>query len=644
MHKLAKKNLGVADVVISGDDTLSKLARDINRIKSNFNAFIESTKGNLNVLTDVVNTMINSTKENEIGSEQTSSSINIVAGKANEQLELVKDNLNIIESNDAQLNEIDANLNNIVLALNESVSHCRDGIGTLEQYESNMNIISDELHSCINILTDFNEEIVKVNSIGELVIDINEQLNLLALNASIEAARAGEAGKGFAVVANEMSVMSERTLENITAINDILGKIIESSKNVTASINNCDETFKNSSNVFMNLSSSFRAIDSQSVSINESMADIMGKYHNISENSNISRSKAENIISASEAISDSTLNISSASQENAAISLTISESVGSLEKLLVNINGVLRQFSNEIRPVKDNPKKRVKIAFFSMLDNYFWYSIKSGVNYAQRVLADKNADIVYYYYENSDAEKRFPSDVQRCIDESFDAIIYPGFMQKADSIMKQAVSKGIEIFTYNCDCDPSIKRVCCYSPDENKAGEYAAKEIRKIVGDKGDVMVMMGEQIVSLNKQRYESFRKYLQTNCKGINIVDSFVVYNNPQETYQKVVEHLKKNSGVKAIFNTTGMQIQLAKAIEDTHNAGKVKAVVYDHNDEIFEYIKKGVIGAAIGYEPFNQGYEPIILMYNHLVTKQPFETTNIECKSNIVTEENVEYMIQI
>ena len=43
MHKLAKKNLGVADVVISGDDTLSKLARDINRIKSNFNAFIEST-------------------------------------------------------------------------------------------------------------------------------------------------------------------------------------------------------------------------------------------------------------------------------------------------------------------------------------------------------------------------------------------------------------------------------------------------------------------------------------------------------------------------------------------------------------------------------------------------------------------------
>ena len=70
--------------------------------------------------------------------------------------------------------------------------------------------------------------------------------------------------------------------------------------------------------------------------------------------------------------------------------------------------------------------------------------------------------------------------------------------------------------------------------------------------------------------------------------------------------------------------------------------REVVFDHNDQIFDYIKKGVIGAAISFEPFNQGYEPIILMYNHLVTGQPFEASRITCKSNIVTEENVDNFV--
>ena len=103
-----------------------------------------------------------------------------------------------------------------------------------------------------------------------------------------------------------------------------------------------------------------------------------------------------------------------------------------------------------------------------------------------------------------------------------------------------------------------------------------------------------------------------------------------------------LKKYPDIKAIYNTTGMQLQLAQAIVDTGNEGKIKAVVFDHNDQIFDYIKKGVIGAAISFEPFNQGYEPIILMYNHLVTGQPFEASRITCKSNIVTEENVDNFV--
>ncbi|EGQ7901326.1 methyl-accepting chemotaxis protein [Vibrio alginolyticus] len=160
----------------------------------------------------------------------------------------------------ATIGEISESTSVAVEGVHQAANNAEQGRGVVEATVTNIGQLTTILSNSQQSIGSLNQHVDKIGGAVNIIQEIAEQTNLLALNAAIEAARAGEQGRGFAVVADEVRALASRTHQSTEEITRVVSDIQTQMSTVVADIDQCNDQGQQTLNASEKLDSSLQQI------------------------------------------------------------------------------------------------------------------------------------------------------------------------------------------------------------------------------------------------------------------------------------------------------------------------------------------------------------------------------------------------
>ena len=298
--------------------------------------------------------------------------------------------------------------------------------------------------------------------------------------------------------------------------------------------------------------------------------------------------------------------------------------------------------SGEVRPIQRS-ETPIRIAVIGLENNPFWFPVRDGAMAANRALQPYNGRVDWIVPPGDrHTADVFGEAIDAAIAQRYDAIATVAGDSGVIPSIRRAVEAGIPVATFNVETDVENPRLFFVGADLYRQGQAAGEAFVNFFRQRGvsnpSVAIMTGFFSVEGHELRRLGFEEYLQANAPGVEIVGRVETEDSDARAFQLAQDFITSRPDLNAIYVSAGGNVGAARAIEDAGLTGRMFVFAYDFVDQTIEFVRRGIVAGTIGQQPFAQGHDPAIRLFNYLVAGTVPEAGRMLTRSDFVTQQNL------
>jgi ribose transport system substrate-binding protein len=292
-----------------------------------------------------------------------------------------------------------------------------------------------------------------------------------------------------------------------------------------------------------------------------------------------------------------------------------------------------------VQPLDVMPEEPLRIAILGLENNPFWIPVKEGAQAAAEELAAYNTTVDWIVPGDTHTADDFSGGVEAAVAQEYDAIATIAGDAGLVPFINAAVEAGIPVATFNSETDAENNRLFFVGADLYLQGVTAAHAMAEAIGGEGKVGVITGFFAVEAHELRRTGFTDTIAAEYPNIEVVAEVENTDQGDIAFNQAQDMMLANPDLKGIYVTAGGPFGAAAAVADAGMTGEVWVVSFDFVDETMQYVQEGVIYATIGQNPFAQGHDPAIRLFNYLVAGDVPPCARLVTEAAVVTAENID-----